>query len=369
MAGSLPTPPETADEKRWWIAIRQVAQGPFDATYIITAMKRGLIQRTALACPVGSQRWRPVSDCPEFAEIAVPPPLPPVLRNPDARQPLLTNPTLPTMSNLISVYCIAITPILWAFNNLSGMTYFDFGVLGPLVSTAVTALLIVGGLRFRALRPSGLTIIKTAFGIDMVIFGLSMLMVLLSTAFSTNTGVAPSQAQNPIPEISPVTVLARLIGLGAYSFELIGLVWLHRQGRFVRKTVENFTLAETRQIAVAAESTGNDAFGKNEPQIRPPGVGLPPENRKPLHEDLERENTLPIGGIRDASSRDGSRPRNSGHGTGMSVLGFVIFWIVVLGCLNPLSKRLTDWLHSQNELDRMLQKMQAEQRSSPTGKQ
>jgi hypothetical protein len=372
MASSLPTPPESADEMKWWIANRGVADGPYSEMYIVTALKMHLIQPTTLACPVGAQQWKPVSDCPEFAEIAaaVPPPFPPALPGHplDVRLPLVTNPALPKMANWISVYCIAVTPILWAFNNLSGMTYFDFGVLGPLVSTAMTALLIVGGLRFRALRPSGRTIIKTAFCIDLGIFALSMLSVFLSTSSRTDPGVAPGQAENPIPEISLLTLIARLIGLGTYSFELIGLIWLHRQGPPVGRGVGSYPLEETRQVPAAAEAGEHDAFGKNESQNRTTDAGIPAENHERLNEDPEPGNTLPTGGIRNASGWNGSRPGNSGHRTGLSIFGFVLFWIVIL-CLNPLSKRLADWLHSQNELDRMLQKMQAEQHSSPTGKQ
>lgn len=372
MASSLPTPPESADEKKWWIANRGVADGPYSETYIVTALNMRLIQPTTLACPVGAQQWKPVSDCSEFAEIAaaVPPPLPPALPSHplDVRLPLLTNPALPKMANWISIYCIAVTPLLWVFNNLSGMTYFDFGVLGPLVSTAVTALLIFGGLRFRALRPSGRTMIKTAFCIDLGIFALSMLSVLLSTSSRTDPGVAPSQAQNPIPEISPVTVLARLIGLGSYSFELIGLIWLHRQGRSVGRTPRNYTLEETRQNPVVAEAGEHDAFGKNEPQKRTPDVGISAENGERLNDDLAPGNTLPTGGIRNAPTPNASRPEISSHRASMPILGFILFWIVVL-CLNPLSKRLADWLHSQNELDRILQKLDTEQHTSPSGKQ
>src|ERR1700722_11092877 len=121
MTSSLPTPPEPANEKKWWIANRGLADGPFNETYVVTALKMHLIQPTTLACPVGAQQWKPVSDCPEFAEIAaaVPPPLPPALPGHplDVCLPLLTNPALPKMANWISIYCIAVTPILWAFNN------------------------------------------------------------------------------------------------------------------------------------------------------------------------------------------------------------------------------------------------------------
>jgi hypothetical protein len=372
MSGSFPTPPESADEKKWWVAIDGAAKGPFDATYIITAVKSGLILPTALACLVGGQEWRPLSDWAEFEAIAVavPPPLPAALPGHplDVRLPLLTNPALPKMANWISIYCIAVTPILWAFNNLSGMTYFDFGVVGPLVSTALTVFLIVGGLRFRALRPSGRTMIKTAFCIDLGIFALSMLSVLLSTSSRTDPGIAPGQAENPIPEISLVTLLARLIGLGTYSFELIGLIWLHRQGRPVVRTVGNYPLEEKHQVSAAAEAGQHDALGKNEPHNRTPDAGIPAENGERLNEGLESGNTLPTGGIRNAPTQNGSRLGISGHRASMPLLGFVLFWIVVL-CLNPLSKRLADWLHSQNELDRILRKLDTEQHSSPTAKQ
>jgi hypothetical protein len=381
MASSLPTPPETADEQKWWVADGGVAEGPFGAAYIITAMKTGLIGPTTLACPVGAQQWRSVSDCPEFAGIAaaVPPPLPPPLPGHAAQvhqPPLVTNPLLPSMANWICIYCIAISPVLWAFNNLSGMTFFDFGVLGPLVSTGITVLLLVGGLRLRDLRLSGRKTIKIAFWIDMGIFALSLVLVLLSASSGSGASGAPSQPQNANPEVSPFAVLARLINFSAYGFELIGLIWLHRHGKSLGETSHSVAVAGPQQPAAAKAPTGNnEVFRLSESQIPSARFEALSRNRDGAAEAVEKMTvhaTLPkvprTSQTRDVLNRKGSQLGDIGNRKEWSVMGFIIFWIIVL-CLRPLVNHLTDRIKEKSELSDLLRRLQTTQTSSQSGKQ
>lgn len=92
--------PETAGEaRRWWLSTRGEPEGPHSESYILVGLKTGKIPVSALACPVGGQEWKLMSEWPEFAGHGQSPatsaseaPLP----SPGS---LLTNPELPTMAN------------------------------------------------------------------------------------------------------------------------------------------------------------------------------------------------------------------------------------------------------------------------------
>jgi uncharacterized RDD family membrane protein YckC len=52
--------------------------GGLGATYIVVAMKSGKLHPSTLACPVGTEEWRKLTEWPDFRAVvgAVPPPLP-----------------------------------------------------------------------------------------------------------------------------------------------------------------------------------------------------------------------------------------------------------------------------------------------------
>jgi hypothetical protein len=75
MASSLSTWPHLSEEKKWWIAVRGVSDGPYSAAFILVSLKAGILEREALACLVGTQQWRPIGDWTDFGS-SLPPPLP-----------------------------------------------------------------------------------------------------------------------------------------------------------------------------------------------------------------------------------------------------------------------------------------------------
>jgi uncharacterized RDD family membrane protein YckC len=64
--------------RRWWLGENGQVKGPFGTAYVVVSMKTGKLRPNVLACVVGTQEWRTISDWPELCPVAgsVPPPLP-----------------------------------------------------------------------------------------------------------------------------------------------------------------------------------------------------------------------------------------------------------------------------------------------------
>ena len=184
---ALSEPPE---EKRWWVVILQKAEGPYVTDQVFTSLKTGAIPPDAQACLVGTRHWAPLSDWPEFAEVAslVPPPLPPSSELVNSHP--LINRQLPSMANWICVYCIALRPVISALGLVAAITSGGSGVSGHLTAEdvlglldfavptlATTTAMVIGGVRLRNLRESGPTLIKAAIWASLGCFALAFVLI------------------------------------------------------------------------------------------------------------------------------------------------------------------------------------------------
>lgn len=235
------------EESRWWISTQGKAEGPYSETYILTALKTNSLPSTAHACPVGGSEWKLISFWPVFAGTAqvgpdVAPPSPYSAPNNDSP---LTNPLLPTMANWICIYSIVVAPALWVLDNLtcvmSGTTFHEeselFGIEALLLlfdaffSLIIAVLMVIGGLRLRALRASGPTILKATImaRLAMTLLLITLFVGLLVTA--SDTDMAESTTAGDL-----IIFLSTLVDLAALAFEIVAIVWLHRNSRTLHLT-------------------------------------------------------------------------------------------------------------------------------------
>jgi hypothetical protein len=233
-------PSEPSAEKQWWVAIRQQAEGPYVTDQVSASLRTGAIPPDAHACLVGTRRWAPLSDWPEFAEVAslAPPPLPPSAELANSHP--LTNRRLPSMANWICVYCIALRPVICALGIVAAIMSGGSGVSGHLTAEDVLGLLVfavpamattiamvLGGVRLRNLRESGPTLIKAAIWASLGCFALAFALSVLLAMTSHNTQQAPNAAS----ATTGAELFVLLVYLLELVFQILGLIWLHRHGK------------------------------------------------------------------------------------------------------------------------------------------
>ncbi len=191
-----------------------------------------------LPCPACG---RDVSDqaeaCPKCGHPLARRPQPRRVQETESRS-LPNNDTLSWWGNLVSMYCLVLSPTLWIMENLH---YFldliqddpdkipflgfqiIFGVVDALVGFTLVVLLAWGGVRLRNLSPSARPMLLTGFSIKI---GWSMLMCPIAIGI----GVVLADNDNDQPQaLGARDVLSFLmfgIGLLAFVFEVVTLIWL-----------------------------------------------------------------------------------------------------------------------------------------------
>lgn len=237
--------------RQWWVAGTSGAMGPYSREHLQNWINTGQLTAVALVCPTGGTEWHPARDWPDFAQAASgrgrPPPAPSRLSM--AGESGITNARLPRMANWICIYCVAFVPALlvatillscagFATVETSGPSTLDpseeflvgilvlgvFGFLG-IRELSVFLLLLVGGLRLRHLRGSGVTAIKIGLWIS-IVTGPVVVIVNLLVAIGT-------WDSTPATLLEIVQLFFTLIALAAYAFEVQALVWLTSNGRFL----------------------------------------------------------------------------------------------------------------------------------------
>jgi hypothetical protein len=149
---------------------------------------------------------------------------------------LLMNPRLPRMAQVLCLYAIVVDPAWWLLSNLlclaklppepSGSRFtFMLDALAALLSLAMTVLMLIGGVRLRALRPSGARLICITIWISL---GLGVLLFLTYAIYGL--AFAISEPQSPPDSIAKqvLDVLEIFVGIALGVFEIIALVWLTR---------------------------------------------------------------------------------------------------------------------------------------------
>ncbi|MBN73423.1 MAG: hypothetical protein CME32_29560, partial [Gimesia sp.] len=225
-----------------------VTEGPLSQQVIRDALKSGKISSADYAYSSGSKEWKPLSTWGEFIsgseETALQsPPDPPVESYPI--EPLITNPRLPPMGNWICIYTLLVSPWLWWFYTVSemtsGLTFVEnsppAGVealavfVGMLTSLVITVALFIGGMRLRALRRSGSTIIILSIVVAVAAQVLMLFGVILLFAMSD-----PSHFATKTVAAELINFFVVVVGLCEAAFMITALLWLRRNERYLPLT-------------------------------------------------------------------------------------------------------------------------------------
>jgi len=231
-------------ERMWWLSTADKPEGPFSESSVIERLRANQLSATALACPVGGQQWKTISEWPNFASLVVAPPgvttTPiPVASTSDSP---VTNPLLPSFANWICVYTLAILPVYWLASRLScvmtGFTLkedsdlFGLEVLGYLVdfiiSLAICVVMFLGGLFLRSLRKIGPTLLKIGIWIGLAYSLLSVPLALLIFAAAGEEAFAETSPAGDV-----ISYFLMIAGLLTLAFEIVALIWLLRNSHLL----------------------------------------------------------------------------------------------------------------------------------------
>lgn len=235
-------------QRQWWLAKNGVAEGPLSQQEIRDALKSSKISSADYAYSSDSKEWKPLSTWSEFVsgseETALQsPPDPPVESYPI--EPLITNPRLPPMGNWICIYTLLVSPWLWWFYTVSDLTSGLVFVensppagldalamfVGMLTSLVITVALFIGGMRLRALRRSGITIIILSIVVAVAVQVLMLFGVILLFAMSD-----PSHFATKSVAIELIDYFVVVVGLCEATFMVTALLWLRRNERYLPLT-------------------------------------------------------------------------------------------------------------------------------------
>jgi hypothetical protein len=237
MAGTLSESdgaPVTGSEKRWWLAIRGVAEGPYTAAYVTASLRTNSVPPDTLACLVGTQEWKALTTWTEFGTSPAlsPPPVPQLPPPQTFGDSPFTNASLPSMANWLCLYCILWRPVVSIFALLNWIESPAIILLTPPTSLIATAALMTGGIRLRQRRRSGVTIIKVTLWVSLGVTTLFILAMLVAI-FASTGNANPQETPVPMPQAvapseSAAGALMLLIWLLELAFQVYAVVWLSR---------------------------------------------------------------------------------------------------------------------------------------------
>ena len=230
---------------RWWLAKNGQAEGPLSQQEVCDALKANNVSSTDYAYSTEERAWKPLSDWNEFESGTEnsgleSPPAPPVESY--RIDPLFTNDRLPPMANWICIYTLLISPWLWFFYAVSDMTSGPAFVensplagvealamfVGMLTSLVITVALFIGGMRLRALRRSGTTIIILSIVVAVAVQVLMLFGVILLLAMSD-----PIHYVTKTVAVELIDFFAVIVGLCEVAFMVTALLWLRHNERFL----------------------------------------------------------------------------------------------------------------------------------------
>ena len=235
MESALPEssePLEPTPEKRWWLAIRGVAEGPYTAGYITVALRTRSLPPETPACLVGTQEWKPLTNWEAFGLTPAPspPPVPPPLDNATPNDNPFIDAALPSMANWLWVYCVIWRPVVSIFALLNWAYSPVIVLLAPSTSLFATAAFVTGGVLLRKRRKSGVTIIQVTLWITLSVTVLIVLGMLLTMANAGPQDASGGPSQPGAPTQSAAGPLMLLLWLLELGFQVVAVVWLHRNG-------------------------------------------------------------------------------------------------------------------------------------------
>jgi hypothetical protein len=238
MSNALPQ--ESNPEKKWWLAIHGVAEGPYTAGYILASLRARTIGPETQACPVGAQEWKPLANLAEFSRSQPlpppPPPPPPPPSIPGSSDPghsivSIGDPRLPKMADCICAYCILWRPLVSLFALVNWAWSPAIVVLAPPTSLLATGAFVTGGILFRNRRKDGLTIIRltvwACLGVT-VLFFLGFVFAASAAMGSDSAMPMESGARPQSGTGAGAGALMPLIWIFDLAFQIATIVWLRR---------------------------------------------------------------------------------------------------------------------------------------------
>lgn len=234
-------------QQLWWLLVDGAPTGPFSQADLIAHLQQGRLAPDTAACPVGSTQWAPLSSWSPFQGV-VPPVMKPAIEPPPVVVPRSTGhsrvpPPLPEFASWVCVYALFVSPTLWLLSWTSCITtppllleesplfgiHFFVDLASAIVGLATTILLFIGALQLRKLRQIGVTLLTLGLGINLslVLVHLFLLAAMFASAASDPefVHVRPDDGSSADP-----TLLLIPMGLAAFIFEVVALIWLLRHG-------------------------------------------------------------------------------------------------------------------------------------------
>ncbi|HET6323613.1 MAG TPA: hypothetical protein VFG04_02840 [Planctomycetaceae bacterium] len=222
-------PSDSAAEKQWWLARQGVADGPHSCAYITASLRTKTLAPETLACLVGAQEWKPLTDWPDFGYTPAPqpPPIPPQSRPATISGNPFTNPALPSMANWLCVYCLLWRPVVSVFGLLNTFDAPASWFVVPSTSIFLTTSFLIGGVLLRNGRRHGATIVKVTLWVAL---GLTLFFILVVFAVAAaNQANASGTAAPSTPAVqSAAESLMGLLWLFEIVFQIVAVIWLHR---------------------------------------------------------------------------------------------------------------------------------------------
>lgn len=232
---------------RWWLALDGKPDGPRTMAYITAALQTGAVSLMTPACPEGDCRWQPLGTWPELAEIvqtsqsSVAPPPPPAQRGissiPSDR--LITNPLLPPMANLISLYTIVIAPVYWILGIAYGITlgdnpflegttwytgYFLWELLDTVVALGLVVFCVFGGIGLRMLDRGAARTLMIALSCRLTWSAIYVVGTLALIVLGAIQGASDDSEMSAVA--TTIGFFFLIIALALTAFEIVSLVWL-----------------------------------------------------------------------------------------------------------------------------------------------
>ena len=155
----------------------------------------------------------------------------------DKAKGVLTNLQLPSMANWICVYAIIVSPLLWMFWNASCLASLPsknvavpadglsllLEFVGVFVNLAATVILVIGGLRLRDLRLSGVKFLKIGLWVSL---GWSAVELVVGLPLAM---MGSESESNPAEMVLLAFQLP--LGLAALVFEIVAIIWLYKHSK------------------------------------------------------------------------------------------------------------------------------------------
>lgn len=243
---SVPVPPPSPPEPRWWMFVNGQTQGPFNRATVQVYLASGQIHSSALLCLEGNSQWLPLSSWPQFTQhVSQPPtgpaPPPPPLQlvfQPSGPTPLVSTARRPViLSDSVRttlLYAKVFSPGLLLVNGCVILSLFDpnvgtildlaFNLFLLAIEAAARGLMFVGAFQANNHPKQGVGLMWIGGWALTILLTLKLLFVtLLVLAFLSSTS---PDSTPPLEQPADDSSIGGLIILVSYFGEFLYLIFM-----------------------------------------------------------------------------------------------------------------------------------------------